>query len=716
MLTKAHQWLYNRWIGAPARERLHRGQWVTGGPAHWLDERYIAEARVLVSAASMLWCLAWFRSDIRSTAASAASALPWAAVVMAVASIWLGWVRKGAARSVRARICGAVLNGICAITLCTVGHRLFVPVVALLPVTSIIVWRQFGARWGVANMGWTLVAAVCSYYPFTGTRATDLPEIFGMFTAMVVIPTISGRMISERVAAATAALDARDQQNQFISMLSHEFRTLTNPIVGGAQLIDVTKLVGDQRRRVESVIASTNVLHRRVSEVLDVAAINSHRISLKTDFFALSDLLPTVQDACADLARERKVDLQLASQPMSGGLLGDLGRIEQVLINLSINAVKFTPAGGVVRVLIRHLPSRLRGHACIQAVVSDTGFGIAAADRDRIFDPFKQLAFPSGRKNDGLGLGLYIVKGITELMGGSVSVDDNPGGGTVFKWSVDLPLGNTEQPTALPSLSQIFEDHMRRIPPLRALIVDDNASSVEVVGATLARAGHTWESVGDGEAGFKAVQKGGFDLVFLDLHMPKLSGWEVLDRLDEQIRQRERPPIVVFSADTDQKSIDSAMGLGALAYLTKPVTPHKLLEALELGCSVHMKGRGAPAVPRQTSPLPTREIRLDIDEIEAVLAPGAIPSFLKQCIASIDSSLAALSNAIQNQDVESIKSITHSLKNEFQILSHEDGVQACNAIRQDALHGRDCTSLLLNVRREAERVQAAITSRPEFVR
>jgi two-component system sensor histidine kinase RpfC len=680
----------------------------------WFEETRIAKFRLCGLLVCLSWVLAWRFGTDATLARSAVGVAPWAAVAVAIAGVWMAVSHRLLGRPDVLKVGGAILNMVCVGDLVIASRPLFAPLAALFPLLTVIAGIQFGRRATAISVVASLAILVTSM--LTGATSGNWVTNVAFAVALTVaLPLGVELIVRESRAVAVAAIRARDEQNQFFSTMSHELRTSLNAIVGRAQLIDVEQFVGDQRRMIDAIIANANALHRRVNEVLDVAAISGGRVNLKEEPFRLADVLPPVENTCRVLADERGVRLVLAAQSLDSILVGDIGRIEQVLINLTANAVKFTPSGGLVRVVISHMPSKQPGHLCIHSMVTDTGIGIDECDKTRIFEPFEQAGIRDRGRDDGVGLGLYIVKSISDLMHGELSVTDNPGGGTIFQWTIELPFSKESDVVAPQSLLALFGEHQRRIPPLRCLVIDDNATNIEIVDGILSRAGHSVVAATDGASGLKAMLVGGFDLVLLDLHMPHMTGWDVLDRLASGNMLRERPPIIIFSADTDPGSVASAQRLGALAYVTKPVTAKNLLEAIELGYQASPRRKGdARAHSKRAGPGQGTGSASDFGELREILTSGAMGTFLQACMAGLEKSLTALRVSVEGRDHASIAEHAHSLKNEFKILAMVEGVRACDLIAQEATEQGDCRVALEQVHEQVTLAKGVITKQAEF--
>lgn len=254
--------------------------------------------------------------------------------------------------------------------------------------------------------------------------------------------------------------------------------------------------------------------------------------------------------------------------------MGDEGRIEQVISNLVINAIKFTPAGGTVDLLID--ATLVQERWSIAVTVTDTGIGVPDDQKAYIFTPFTQLSTGFSRAEGGVGLGLYIALSVSDAMGGSLTVSDNPTGGSIFRWIFELPGAAAGSNTL--ALRDALARHAQSVPSLHCLVFEDMDTNRLVIGNLLTRAGHRVSFQVDGTDTVQRIREAAPDLVFLDLHMPGTSGWDALREARDAMSAL--PPIIVLTADTRTDSMRDASAAGVAGYLPKPINAHELLALL----------------------------------------------------------------------------------------------------------------------------------------
>jgi signal transduction histidine kinase/HPt (histidine-containing phosphotransfer) domain-containing protein/ActR/RegA family two-component response regulator len=385
-----------------------------------------------------------------------------------------------------------------------------------------------------------------------------------------VVESFNSVAASLVVARDDAQRAARAKAN-FLAVISHEIRTPMNGILGTTHLLLGTPLAGDQRRYAETIRESGDALLAIVNDVLDISKMEAGRLELLTDDFDLARVVASVAALLGPRAREKGLALDTELAPdVPRALRGDGGRLRQVLLNLVANAIKFTEVGGV-----RLGVSRLGGSAArptLRVAITDTGPGIAADAQSRLFQEFSQVDPAAAARFGGTGLGLAISKNIVAAMGGEIGVDSAPGRGSTFWFVVALPAarGVDAAAVAAPAVGGA----------LRILVAEDNRVNQEVAVGLLRRLGHAVDVVDDGRAAVTAVRDGDYDLVLMDVHMPRLDGLEATREIRRLQDSRGRIPIIALSASALPDETHACLDAGMDAYLAKPIDPVALARTL----------------------------------------------------------------------------------------------------------------------------------------
>jgi signal transduction histidine kinase len=391
------------------------------------------------------------------------------------------------------------------------------------------------------------------------------------------------RRVIERTEALTLAnlalvrarLDA-DRANlaksEFLSRMSHDLRTPLNAIIGFAQVLEMEGLPPDQEAGIGHILRAGRYLLEMINEVLDISRIEAGRMSLSPEPVELHGLVEGAVELIQPLAARRNLSL---SADVARGIyvMADRMRLNQVLFNLLSNAVKYNRERGSVHVAADAAGSR------VTLSVTDTGTGIRAEKLPLLFTPFERLGAEQSAI-EGTGLGLALVKGLIEAMSGSIVVDSVVDHGSCF--AITLPAADATAAIAP------YVEHEERC--VRAdsgvtgtvLYIEDNASNVRLMEVVLSkRPGITMLHAGDGETGLAMLHERHPDLVLLDLHLPNVTGQEVLRRIWSDPATRGIP-IVVLTADATPSQMRQLLASGATAYLTKPVDVRDIFAVLDL--------------------------------------------------------------------------------------------------------------------------------------
>lgn len=367
---------------------------------------------------------------------------------------------------------------------------------------------------------------------------------------------------------------ANRAKSEFLSRMSHDLRTPLNAVLGFAQLLGAEALTGSQRECVQQIVHGGRHLLELVNEVVDIARIESGRLSLSPEPVRASDSVRYVVDLVAPLAAARGIALIVEEGPCAGWwVLADRQRLNQILMNLVSNAVKYNrPAGRVVVSYASPAADRLR------IVVTDTGPGIPRQKLQLAFRPFERLG-AERTAVEGTGLGLTLARGLAEAMGGNLGVESEVDRGSTF-W-VELAQTSGVATLAEPPTSPFSFTPMHSETPAVVLYVEDNISNVRLMQKLLqSRPSITLVHAPDGETGLAIARRQRPDLVLLDLHLPDMPGQEVLRQLwaDPPLRNI---PVAVLSADATPGRVRRVLAEGAAAYLTKPLDLRQVLEVIE---------------------------------------------------------------------------------------------------------------------------------------
>lgn len=372
-------------------------------------------------------------------------------------------------------------------------------------------------------------------------------------------------------AAKTEAERANQAKSEFLSSMSHELRTPMNAIFGFAQILEFDeRLDADQQDSVQEILKAARHLLGLINEVLDLAKIESGRIALSTETVLLAPVVEECEQLLRSLAAEREIALRVQAGPL-GAVRADKVRLKQVLLNLMSNAIKYNrPRGGI------DLAVTAAEH-CLRITVADTGPGIATEDLASLFQPFSRLGAERGTV-EGTGIGLAISRRLIEAMGGRIGVDSEPGRGSRF-W-IELPPADAGQEEAAasgpPRPAAPGDEGARQI-----LYIDDNPVNLKLVAQILGRLRHIrLITAHTPELGIELALASRPDLILLDINLPGMDGYEVLQVLKADLQLRH-VPVLAVSANAMPKDIERGIAAGFADYLTKPLDVGRFLASID---------------------------------------------------------------------------------------------------------------------------------------
>jgi signal transduction histidine kinase/DNA-binding response OmpR family regulator len=417
------------------------------------------------------------------------------------------------------------------------------------------------------------------------------------------------KRVQQRTAALQLAQLAAEHANlaksRFLANMSHEIRTPMNAITGLLRLLASTEPTQRQWDFIRKAELASDSLLRLINQVLDLSKIDAGKQTLEAKPFRLESVMRELASILSTILGTKNLELVFDVDPsVPASLIGDSLCLQQVLINLGSNAIKFTERGEVV--VSVQVVDRAAEHVLVRFKIDDTGVGMSPAEQQRIFEDFTQADGSISRRYGGTGLGLSISRRLVDLMQGDLTVTSESGRGSSFAFTLVLPIDQSEpNQTAAAKLARAFDAHANSVQ--RALLIEDNLSSARTIGHSLASLGCGVDTAASGSEALallteaKAAERP-YGIVFVDWSIPGFDASELLARIDAMRAPQQTRIVAIFSAEQRRALLDAHL-LDALpinASLVKPVTLGMLadatLEALIVSADAHVQANALAAI------------------------------------------------------------------------------------------------------------------------
>ncbi|MEQ1587446.1 MAG: ATP-binding protein [Cyclobacteriaceae bacterium] len=465
------------------------------------------------------------------------------------------------------------------------------------------------------------------------------------------------RDISQRKKDAEELLRAQKAKEQFLANISHEIRTPINGISGMAALLNQNPTKEERQTYLNAIKSAADNLKVIINDILDLASIESGKLQFEKIGFNLNDLLHSLIDTFGVQASEKGIELSYTLEKEANKVfIGDPVRLNQILINLISNAIKFTHAG-YIRVSVK--TEKIKGKIYrLRFDISDTGIGIPNDKLQTIFESFSQADASVTRKYGGTGLGLTIVKQLVELQNGTIQVKSKENEGSTFSFTIAYQLGKTE-----------FFDETKLYKPKNnsqlknasVLLVEDNDINRLYASSILKMWGCHFETAENGVVALEKIRNNDFDVVLMDIQMPVMDGFETTKAIRQGDPKKNKVPIIALTANATQKDFENCITAGMNDCITKPFTQEDLFQALTkyLGRKLTVKQR-AVAELSKTKDLPV----IDLSYLKKVSNNNG--QFIQEIVASFLESMPNTVEEIKTQlaqkNWEQLSRVVHKIK------------------------------------------------------
>jgi len=387
------------------------------------------------------------------------------------------------------------------------------------------------------------------------------------------------RDITQRKKDAEELLRAQKAKEQFLANISHEIRTPINGIAGMATLLSNHPSSKEQATYLNAIKSAADNLKVIINDILDLASIESGKLKFEQIGFNLNDLLRSLVDTFGIQAEEKGIQLNFSIEPGADKIIiGDPVRLNQILINLISNALKFTPSGFIaLKCFIERKDSKKH---YFRFEVSDTGIGIPRDKRTIIFESFSQADASVTRKYGGTGLGLTIVKQLVKLQHGTISVRSKENVGSTFTVTIPYSIGSSKDVAKSPFMSLQSKTYQGDLKNMKVLLVEDNDINRLYATSILKNWECDIEVAENGYVAFEKTRSSFFDIILMDLQMPVMDGFEATKAIRMSDSPKNMIPIIALTANATKKDIEKCLAAGMNDCVVKPFTPDELFNVL----------------------------------------------------------------------------------------------------------------------------------------
>ncbi len=473
-------------------------------------------------------------------------------------------------------------------------------------------------------------------------------------------------------------------KEQFLANMSHEIRTPMNAIVGFTDLILKTKLSQDQKQYTDAIKTSGENLIVIINDILDFSKIQSGKIPFEQIEFSISQVISTLTELMLPKSIEKNIKLSKSiDKKVQDRLIGDPTRLNQILLNLVGNAIKFTQKGEVK--ISVELVSESNDAVTIKFSVTDTGIGISEDKLPKIFDAFTQATNDTTRKYGGTGLGLAIVKQLIGLLGGEIKVTSEVNKGSAFSFDLTYKKNNKTNSAKKVDL-KIPETETKR--ELNILLVEDNTLNQILAQKVLTDWGWVVEIADNGLIAVEKIEKQSFDLVLMDIQLPEMDGYEATRYIREKmVPPKSAIPIIAMTAHAISGEEDKCYKVGMDGYISKPFNPQNLYQ--KILSVLNLNGNGKPHTNNNILDVMTNNNHRKHTDLTYLLklANGSdefIAQMLSLFIEQTPDALGKMEKYLQEHDWELLSKVAHKMKPSIMFVGIKELEQDVKAIEDYA--------------------------------
>lgn len=480
-------------------------------------------------------------------------------------------------------------------------------------------------------------------------------------------------------------------KEQFLANMSHEIRTPMNSIIGFTELLMRSKLNSDQQDSVNAIRQAGDNLTVIINDILDFSKIEAGKLNIEHTLFSFPEVIKTVKNLFALKAQQKNVKLIFnIDHKIPQALIGDAVRLDQVLINLVSNAMKFTSKGWIE--ISAELKSIAEKRCIIQFKVEDTGIGIPKDKLDMVFQSFTQASSDTTRKYGGTGLGLTIVDQLVKLMGGTLNLKSNEGTGTLFSFTIEFEKGSEDDIVLINKVNTPAEDVS--LQGMKILLCEDNEMNQRLVDKIIRK---QWNADLDiapnGKAGFEFFKKNDYNIILMDMQMPEMDGFETTRRI-RRYRDKEKAqvPIMAMTADALVEERKKCFEAGMNDYLSKPFKQGELLHKILI-----LTGNKSSEIKNEEY---SSENFVNTQSLKELTGGDDIfmAEMIEIYLRNTPVMLKDMKTSFKKHDFEKLKRTAHKIKSSFGMMGMNESLKIADEI--ELMDEKNCDQNLLKVKME----------------
>lgn len=484
-------------------------------------------------------------------------------------------------------------------------------------------------------------------------------------------------------AAVEAAESANEAKSKFLAIMSHEIRNPLNAVVGMVRMLHNASIAAPNDKLVENIKTSSDHLLMIINDILDFSKIESGEMVLEETDFSISEVIGRVYNSHIFIAKDKNIGLNQFVDPKIDSLQkGDPLRLQQVISNLTSNALKFTPTGKIdIRCL---LEKETDNKITVRIEVEDTGIGISPENQGKVFESFKQENDTIARTHGGSGLGLAISKQIVELMGGKLELSSSPGVGSKFYFSIELPV-SAKPKTVTPEKPKDVENSLLK--GYSVLLVEDNKLNQILATSMLEKWGTKVVVAGNGQQAIDVLENKTFDIILMDIQMPIMDGMTASKIIREKLKITT--PILALSANVIKGIVERCEEAGMQGYISKPFDSDDLYKKIAMHISNSKTHDTADSIENDGIMV------ADVSRLEKMIGSDAaqLHKMISKFLEITPTYVKELNNGSATLSHEAIASASHKIKSSIDLVSSQLMRDLILKINLDSRKGEDINQI-----------------------